>query len=259
MSHKVLVIILDGASFVFCNLFLWYMDNVKDLMHKYHRGMMYVDDIPITPCILHNFFTGKYSNEHGVKGFKFIGIPTEIAGSYRGKYIWDLAREKNLIVKLVNVPVKYPPLFVNVEVRDIPLANLFLPPKDNFQFWVEVLHAINVRNITSDWDLYITWYPIPDQAHHLFFPTLGSKENLDEAFRWYNMAFRFARHLIELAKPKYFLVLSDHGFSSDFESIEIEGHKQHLHVRDALVISNTIDLPKRPVEVFSWIRKYLGV
>lgn len=259
MSHKVLVIVLDGASFVFCNLFLWYMDNVKWFFHQFNRNMLYIDDIPITPTVLHNFFTGKYSSEHGVLGFKSLDKPCVILGEYKGKYVWDIAIEKRLKVRILNVPVKIPPININVYLGDMNWVDMWLPPRDNFETMVDRFHNLVIYNVSKEWDLFVVWYPIPDQAHHHFFPTVGDFNNLRKAFYWYDKAFRFARHVLEVAKPRYWLVVSDHGFSSDFEEFTFYGIKQHVHVRDGLVISNTKDLPRKPVDVFYWIRKYLGV
>jgi len=219
--------------------------------------MLYIDDIPITPTILHNFFTGKYSNEHGVFGFKTLDKPCSILGDYKGKYVWDIAIEHGFKVKILNVPVKIPTVNINVDLYGMNWVDAWLPLKDNFESIVDRFHEIVIRNIVKEWDLFIVWYPIPDQAHHHFFQTLHNEECLRKAFYWYNKAFKFARELITLSKPKYWIVLSDHGFSSDFEEVIAHGVKQHVHVRDGLVVSNTRELPRKTIDVYRWIIDHL--
>jgi len=257
MSHKVMVIVLDGASFIFCNHFLWFMNNVKYIFHNFHRKMLYIDDNPVTPTILNNFFTGKYSREHGVKGFRTMDKPWSLIGEYKGEYIWDLARRLGYTVKVLNVPVKVPVVNINVHLHGANWIDLWLPRKDHFREDVERLHNIAVYNASQDWDLFIVWYPIPDQAHHYFFPTLHDFNALKTAFYWYDLAFKYARHLIEIAKPKYWIILSDHGFTSDFEHIVIDKYKQPVHCRDGLAVSNSPFLPDSTIYVHYWILYHL--
>jgi len=259
MSHRVLVIVLDGASFVMCNTFLWYMPAVKYFFHSYRRTLMFIDDVPNTPCVLNTMFSGKYSIEHGVYGFRVVDGKPCTFGVYTGKYIWDIAIEKGFNVKVMNVPVRIPPIYINVDLGELDWIDALFPPKEKFREVVEKYHRLVIENIRGEWDLFIVWYPIPDQAHHHFFPTIHNEIKFREFTYWYNKAFQFAKELIDIAKPKYFLIVSDHGFASDFEKIEIDGYPVQVHLRDALAISNRQFLPRKPIEVYYWIKNSLGI
>jgi len=251
--------VLDGASFVFCNTFMWFMSNVKHFFTNFYRKLLYIDEPPLTPCVLNSFFTGLKTEEHGVLGFAPYDKPGAFCGEYKGKYIWDEAIERGLKVKVLNVPCRASTVNIGVDLEGSHWLDLFMPPRDAFKQTVEKLHSIALKAAKDAWDLFVVWYPIPDQAHHNFFPVILSLEKLREAFKWYDMAFGYAKHLIEAAKPQAWLVLSDHGFASDFEKYYACGREQHIHVRDALVVSNVAELPSSPREVYYWIKRRLGL
>lgn len=247
------MIVLDGASLVFCQLFCWYMPNVKWFWdNAKRRQMMFVDDVPNTPVVLNNMFTGKHSREHGVLGFGEAGPTAWYIGEYRGEYVWDKLEKWGLKVRVCNVMVKIPAVWVNANTFGMSKIDACLPPKERFEETVDRLHRV-IKVNARDCDVFICWYPIPDQAHHHFFPTVGTPESLRLAFYWYDKAFRFARELIELARPEKWLVVSDHGFTSDFEHIVVQGKKQPVHIRDALAITNVDYCPSIPIEVYEWI------
>jgi len=252
---RVMVIVLDGASFVFTNTFIWDMDDARELWHRNHRCMMYIDEPPITPAVLTSMFTGKPTCEHGVKGFRTLEKPGIIAGEYRGKYIWDELEERGFVCKVINVPVKIPPVYRRVDIHRFNWVDCWLPPKDRFLPVVTRFHNVVCDYAKRDWDLFVVWYPIPDQAHHHFFQTIDSDQKLREACFWYNLAFKFAKELIELGRPTHWLIVSDHGFTSDFEEYWADGIRQHVHIRDGLTLSNIKDLPDRPRKVYHWIKR----
>jgi len=259
MTHRLLVVILDGASFFFCNTFLWMMQNVKHFFHNFHRNMLYIDEPPLTPCVLNTFFTGKPTREHGVLGFKELKKPMSFCGIYKGKYIWDIARESGLKVKVLNIPVRIPPVYLNVDTKDLHWIDMWLPPKDKFLWHVERFHLVAMENVKAEWDFFLVWYPVPDQAHHHFFQAITDELALKTACWWYDLCFLYARQLIEASKPHTWIILSDHGFMNDYEEYSACGVRQHIHQRDALVVTNTGDLPRSPREVFIWIRGHLNI
>lgn len=259
MMGKVLVVVLDGASFVLANTFLWHMPYAKKLFHNYHRRLMYVDDIPITPTVLCNMFTGRSSKEHGVYGFKHLRKGGEILGKCRCKFVWTLAKMRGKLVRVLNVPVEIPPVNLNVDISGTDWLDNWLPPKDRFLEAVRRYHAMVLRNVKQPFDLFITWYPIPDQAHHHFFQTISNEEQFKRFTYWYDLAFRFAWELINASRAEKWLVVSDHGLISDFETYEIEGFRQHVHIRDALAVTNSPPAPEHPREVYNWIIRNLGL
>ncbi|RLF08404.1 MAG: hypothetical protein DRJ60_00295 [Thermoprotei archaeon] len=252
-AMRVLVVVLDGASFVFTNTFCWFMEDVMWFWSKFKRTFLYVDEPPLTPCVLNSMFTGLRTNEHGVKGFSPRGLKNPFIGMFKGKYIWDLCTAVGLKVRVFNVPVRIPPIYLNVDLKGHDWVDYWLPPKERFEVTVKMMHEVVKENIKNPYDLFIVWYPIPDQAHHHFFATIHSHEALHEALKWYNTAFKYARELIELSRPDAFLIVSDHGFMCDFESYYADGIRQHIHVRDALAVTNVDDVPKTVRDVFHWV------
>lgn len=256
---KLLIIILDGASFIFTNTFCWFMDNVMWFWSRFKRGLMYIDEPPLTPCVVNSMFTGLRTQEHGVIGFSRAGRESIFIGEFKGKYLWDEAAEKGLKVKVLNVPCKIPTVNINVDLYNMDWIDCFAPPKDNFEALIERYHSIVRRNLMAECDLFIVWYPIPDQAHHHFFAIINNYEKLHEAFKWYNRAFGYAKDLIELSRPESFMILSDHGFMSDFEEYIAAGKKQHIHIRDGLAVTNIDEIPRAPRDVYRIAKRILGI
>ncbi len=233
---KVLVCILDGFSFIFSNTFLWFGENMKRLLHMpgTRRGMMYVDVDPITPEVLSAFFSRKLF--------------------YRGriaKYIWE---HVNLPIKVINLPVELPTIYVNVP-RPPNWVDFFTPKKEQFESTLMQYHRFVLRY--GNGFALIVWYPVPDQAHHHFFPAIGDHEAFMKAIRWYDKSAKLALDLIERFRPQRFLVLGDHSFMSDLEEAEVKGEKESYHHREAMVLTNFGEPPTRPHLVYNWLRKAL--
>jgi len=83
----------------------------------------------------------------------------------------------------------------------------------------------------------------------LFFPVIDSFSRLLVAIDWYDFAFSLASGLVSSARPRFWFVLSDHGFGSDLEPWLGVPH----HLRDGLVLTNTDRLPRSPREVFDTV------
>jgi hypothetical protein len=221
------------------------------------RRMMYIDDIPNTPVVWNTMFTGVYSVEHGVCGFATHDKPSVFIGKPRKPWVWDVLARRGYRVKVLNVPVDIPTVWRNASTFGMDWVDAWMPPRDKFAETVGRLHKVVKLNLVGGWDLFVVWYPVPDQAHHHFFPTIHDNASLEIATRWYNRAFCYALELIELAKPDHWLIVSDHGFTSDFEEIVIDGYKQHVHVRDGLAIARGRWVPERPVQVYRWILEHV--
>lgn len=250
---RVLVVCLDGYSFIFGNIFLFNLPNCMKLFNMGYRRMLYIDDIPNTPVAWNTIFTGKYHNEHGVYGFSDKGY----LGKPRLPYVWDVLEQKGYKVIVANMPVKLPAVWKNVE-PPMHWFDCLWPPKERLPETCEVLHQYFKSLACREWNLLVVWYPIPDQAHHHYFPTLETRDKLEKAFQWYDLSCRYAVDLIEASKPTAWIVLSDHGMTNTYEEIVVLGKKQGLHNRDGLVVASKRPLPEKTVEVYGWILRWFG-
>jgi len=232
-----MVCVLDGFSFIFSNTFMWFGEDIKKLlkMPSTRRGMMYIDVDPITPEVLHAMFC---------RGLFFQGRVR--------KYIWQHVTAN---WKVINLPIELPTIYFGVP-RPADWVNFFTPKKEAFRQVVEKYHKFVLNNGNAD--VLIVWYPIPDQAHHHFFPAITSHELLEEAVKWYNISARMALELIERFKPQRFLIVGDHSFVSDIESIKILGMVEAYHHREALALTNFGNPPRRPAEVYEWLRRAIS-
>ena len=127
-KRRVMVIVLDGVSFVLANTFLWRMPNVRWFFHNFRRRLMYIDDVPLTPVVLNTMFTGKNSSVHGVLGFRHVDKPGELIGRPKIPHIWSLALARGRQVKIINVPVTIPPVWINASSEPLDWVDCWLPP-----------------------------------------------------------------------------------------------------------------------------------
>jgi len=232
---KVLVVVLDGLSYVFSNTFLWWADDIRRLF-KYpgaKKRMMYIDVLPETPSVLGAFFSLR----------KFVE-----GGSV--EWVWQLYRDMN--IKAINIPARVPPIYYNVE-RPRNWVDYFTPMPTEFLQKLMEYHGFVKKN--GNGDALFVWYPVPDQPHHLFFPTIHDQDSLRRAIYWYNLACKLALELIDYFKPKRWLVVGDHGFTSDTDEVPI---KARFHIRESTAITNYGEPPMKASEVVYWIIRALG-
>ncbi|RLG72672.1 MAG: hypothetical protein DRO23_10075, partial [Thermoprotei archaeon] len=152
---------------------------------------------------------------------------------------------------------KIPPLYINCKLLFLKWVDAWLIPKRRFLETISKYHREVLRAVKKPYDLFVTWYAIPDQACHHFFQTLHSWEAFKTACFWYDLAFKYARELVEASKPKYFLLVSDHSFPSDFEKYHIQGTVQHVHLRDATAVTNGKWVPEKPTQVYKWVLEHV--
>lgn len=231
---KVMVVVLDGLSYVFANTFLWWGSDIERLF-KYpnaKRRMMYVDVLPETPFVIGAFFSLR----------KFIEGGTI-------EWVWELRRD--LDIKVINVPARVPPVYVNVP-RPSNWVDYFTPPKEYFEEKLIEYHHFVKRH--GKGDALFVWYPIPDQAHHHFFPTIPDLTALRTAIYWYNLACKIALDLLEYFRPERWLIIGDHGFTSDVEEAPVKGL---YHIRETTAITNYGEPPRKVTDVPYWIANAL--
>jgi len=232
----VLVVVLDGLSYVFANVFCWWGESIRRLWSYpgAKRCMMYVDVIPETPTVMATFFQLR----------KFV--PGTIT-----TWVWDLVTGRR--VKAINIPACMPPIYHGVP-RPANWVDFFSPPKERFREVLMKYHSYVKAN--GDADILFVWYPVPDQPHHHFFSTIPSIDALRTAIEWYDLACKLALDLIETFKPRRWLVVSDHGFTSDVRDTPIPAL---YHIRDATAITNFDEPPRGASEVVYWVVKALGL
>ena len=229
---KTLIVILDGLSYVVTNVFCWWRKNLLKLWKlpgSTHR-MLYVDVYPETPQVLTNFFQIR----------KYVPGKTT-------QWIWELFEK--LDVKVINIPVQVPPIYYNVE-RPRNWVDYYTPPRERFKETVDDYHRFILDHGGAE--VLITWYPVPDQAHHHFFATAHDPPSLNIMLDYYDLAAKYALELIEHYKPKKYIILSDHGLSSDVQDKSIPGL---YHIRDATIATNVADPPDRASEIIYFIYK----
>ena len=230
----VLVVVLDGLSYVFSNTFLWWNKDIERLF-KYpgaRRRMMYVDVLPETPSVMGAFFTLR----------KFVEGGTI-------EWVWEIRRDKR--IKAINIPVRVPPVYYGV-TRPRDWVDYFTPPREIFLDKLMEYHSFVKRQ--GHGDALLVWYPVPDQAHHHFFPTINNMDSLSTALYWYGLACRLAVELIEYFKPRRWLIVGDHGFTSDVQEAPV---KARFHIRESTAITNYGEPPMKASEVVYWIIRAL--
>lgn len=200
--------------------------------------MLFIDVLPETPSVATAFFQVK----------KYLKAGMEAITS---KWIWELISGKKAVA--INIPAEVPPIYYGLP-RPKNWLNYFVYPKQLFRESVLVYHDFVKNNLNVD--VGFIWYMIPDQAHHYFFPTIHDIGALKKAIEWYDFACKLALDLIESFKPKCWIVLSDHGFTSDVRDTVFN---LRYHIRDGVAITNCGHLPRYASEVIYWIAKTLGI
>jgi len=231
---RLLVVVLDGMSYVFANVFCWWDKYLSRLwkLKEAKRTLMFIDTFPETPVVATQFF--------------------QLRKFYRASimnWVWEYF---DLRVAAVNIPVKIPALWVGVK-KPVNWIDYFPLPKERFYEKLMELH--NYVKTLKGFDVLIVWYPVPDEAHHYFFPTMHDSNSLGKAIKWYGISAKLALDLIDHHKPKKWVILSDHGFSSDRNDMDIRGR---VHLRDGLAITNCGKPPTRSSKVVFWLYKVLS-
>lgn len=238
MYHKLdlLVIVLDGLSYVFTNTFMWFGQYMQKLwkLDDTKRSMLYIDVLPETPYVANTFFRLDIYVNAGRNAI----LP---------HYIWEYFRD--LRIQAFNIPVSIPTCYFNVS-RPRKWIDYFVLPKERFDETINEFHEYVKNNINSR--VTFVWYMIPDQAHHYFFPTIHDYDSLKKAIKYYDMACRLALDLIQTFKPSCWIILSDHGFTSDVRDTVIESL---YHIRDGIAITNCGEPPRKASEVIYWLYK----
>src|SRR5215510_3216302 len=120
MSHKLLVIGLDGASFNVLDPLIdkGYLPNIARLIAEGSRANLETTFPPITAVAWSSFMTGKNPGKHGI--FEFVRLDHQskrelaVNASYReGKAVWDLLSQSGKRVIVHNFPCTYPPRPLN--------------------------------------------------------------------------------------------------------------------------------------------------
>jgi len=233
---NMLVVILDGLSFIISNTFLFLRENIGKLLHlpNSFRGMCYVDVIPYTPHVLNSIFT--------------LSTLRKIEGKLTyTRYVWEI---EGVNVRVINLPISIPPKYHNISLP-IEWYNFYTPPKERFEHWVNIFHRYVLAN--GNYENLIVWYPIPDQAHHHFFPAIPDIETFNLMLDWYDKSCKIALDLLDKFKPRRWLIMGDHGLVSDIE--EFKGIP--IHHRETLAITNFDKPPKKISNTIFWIHKAL--
>jgi predicted AlkP superfamily phosphohydrolase/phosphomutase len=120
MSHKLLVIGLDGASFNVLDPLIGkgYLPNIARLIAEGSRANLETTFPPITAVAWSSFMTGKNPGKHGI--FEFVRRDHQsnrelaVNASFRkGRAIWDLLSGSGKRVIVHNFPCTYPPHEIN--------------------------------------------------------------------------------------------------------------------------------------------------
>ena len=167
------------------------------------------------------------------------------------RWIWELVQGKKVVV--INIPAEIPPIYYGLP-RPKNWLNYFVFPRELFRESVLVYHEFVKKNLRAD--IGFVWYMIPDQAHHYFFATIPDIETLKKAIEWYDFACKLALDLIETFKPRCWVILSDHGFTSDVRDTIFN---LKYHIRDGVAITNCGEPPKRASDVVYWLAEKLGI
>jgi predicted AlkP superfamily phosphohydrolase/phosphomutase len=131
MSHKLLVIGLDGASFNVLDALIekGYLPNIERLILNGSRADLETTFPPITAVAWSSFMTGKNPGKHGI--FEFIRRDKDSkremavnASLRRGRAVWDLLGQAGHRVIVHNFPCTYPP----AEVNGLMVSDFMTPP-----------------------------------------------------------------------------------------------------------------------------------
>jgi len=251
-----MVIVLDGASFTIS----WMTSNVFKSVNwfsKYYWSFMYVNEIPTTPSVLMTMFTGKRYVEHRVWWFDSI----EYDELNKFRFVWDEAEEESLKVIVSPIPFCRWPYYKNFALLGEKSWKLTFPShKDDIIKVTEKLHKLMRLNVIKPWNLFIAYYILPDRLYHKNKEPVESFDELIELIKVYDYAFGLAKDLLNVAKPRKWLVVSDHSYICPDEFVENRPPKRKtVHIPEALSITNLPPAPKRPIEVYYWIKRCLHI
>ncbi|MCB8943689.1 MAG: alkaline phosphatase family protein [Ardenticatenaceae bacterium] len=116
MSHKVLVVGLDGATFDIIHPMVaeGRLPNLARMLKQGSWGSLRSNIPPVTPSAWTSVFTGKNPGKHGIYDFQEIDpttyqFHTVRTDQHREKTVWQLLGEVGLRSIVMDVPFTYPP------------------------------------------------------------------------------------------------------------------------------------------------------
>jgi predicted AlkP superfamily phosphohydrolase/phosphomutase len=149
MSHRVLVICLDGATFDLLDPWIASdrLPALKRFVDQGVKGTLASVVPPVTAPAWASFMTGKNPGKHGV--YYFVNRDPEAdraafvdSRSRSGKVLWDLLGEAGKRVLVLNVPTTYPPDAVNGAL----ISDFLTPPgKRDFTFPASLADELEER------------------------------------------------------------------------------------------------------------------
>ena len=250
MPARGLVVVLDGLSFVVTETLNWFMGASGEWLRGLRRRMLLVTQPPNTFTVLNTFFTGAPLEGHGV-----CGHADALAGKRsRLPYLWErLPSSVRGSVLVHGVLVTVPPAYSPSSLMPAAWRDYAFLPRDGFGVVLASYLARAKTLLRRRWRLAIVWVPIPDQAHHHFFPAVTDQRLLNTMIQWYARALDAARELAEAAEAEELLIVSDHGLSSIVEDAPCGPH----HHRDAATAGTIRSLPKSDLEVYEAVQSML--
>ena len=253
--REVLVIVLDGISPSITLSLSELFDDIKWFKRRYRWRVIHINQPPTTSSVLMTMFTGLRYDEHKIWWFNSIDY-NELCNRF--KFVWDEAEERGLKVIVSPLPITWKPIHKNFKIiGKLKTWELIFPDKGKIFETISELHKNMVINIKSNWNLFISYYPIPDKLYHVTSYGITEWEHYYNMIKAYALSFRYARDLINKSNPKRWLIVGDHGYLCPSRFIRgFENLRRTLHTPETIFISN-IHPPVSIKDVYYWIRRWL--